>query len=54
MRSHPRAAAGPRGAEHVACKRLDLDDVGPEIAEHLRGVRAQHDGSEVEDADAGE
>src|SRR5262249_26246558 len=31
---------------------LHLDDLGTEVAEHLRGVRTHHDGGEVEDAHA--
>ena len=33
---------------------LDLDDVGAQIAEHLRGGRAGQDAGQVENADAGQ
>ncbi len=40
-------------ARFVAAARfLDLDDVGTEVAQHLRGGRRREDAREVEDADA--
>jgi hypothetical protein len=33
---------------------LDLDDVGPEVGEHHRAVRAGEHPGQVDDADAGE
>ena len=38
----------------VPVVRLDLDDVGAEVAEERRRVRPREHGREIEDADAGE
>src|SRR5262249_18743555 len=47
---HVRAEA----ASHVTGRRLDLDHVGAELRQQLRGVRARDDGRQVDHADAGE
>jgi hypothetical protein len=39
-------------ARRIALRRLDLDDVGAHVAEHLRGQRSRYDRREIEDADA--
>ena len=41
-------------ARGVALDRFDLDDVGAHVAQRLRRERAEHDGGDVDDADAGE
>ena len=45
-------ALGPEVAAVVADERLDLDDVGAEVAEQRRAVRTGQHGRHVEDADA--
>ena len=39
---------------HVAVDGLDLDDLGAQIAEDLRGEGTEDDGGDVDDAQAGE
>ena len=41
-----------QGTHAVALRRLDLDDLGAKIPQDLRGVGAEDDGGEVEDAQA--
>ena len=43
---------GRHGAHAVALRRLDLDDLGAQVAQDLRGVGAEDDGGEVENAQA--
>ena len=47
-RRHPRMARGPEPARRVALRRLDLDHVGPHVAQHLRRPRPEHDRGDVE------
>src|SRR5690606_13822001 len=49
-----RVAHGADGAHVVARRRFDLDDVGPEVAQHLGGVGPHDDRAQVEDAHAGQ
>ena len=54
QRGHVAADARPGVARGVALRRLDLDDVGAEIAQHLRGVGPEHHRGEIEHAHARE
>ena len=49
---HARRTPGPDRAEQIAVGRLDLDHLGAEIAQHLAGIGAEHDGGEIENPDA--
>src|SRR3989441_512082 len=51
-RRHAGVSGRPEAARRVAFGGLDLDDVGAQVAEGLRGPGAEHDGRDVEDADA--
>ena len=51
---HARLHGRAGGAGRVATGRFDLDDVGAVVAQHLRGIGAEHDGGHVQDADAGQ
>ena len=51
-RAHAGVAHRADGAQVVAGRRLDLDDVGTQVAERLRGVRPHHHGGQVENAQA--
>lgn len=44
-----RGAGAPGG---IAAGRFDLDDVRPVVGQDLRGIGAEHDGGQVQDADA--
>ena len=48
------AAAGARGAwaDIVALRRLDLDHLGAQVAQDLRRVGPEHDGGQVDNAEA--
>jgi hypothetical protein len=51
------AGAAQRGPAHAACvvtaaRSFDLDHVGAEVTEHLRGSRAGEDAREVQDPKA--
>src|SRR5262249_16351589 len=48
------AAALGHGAQQVAARRLDLDDVGAVVGERAGADWSDDDGGEVDDADAGE
>ena len=48
------SAIGPGAAGQVAGRGLDLEDVGSEIGQQHRGVRAGEGVGEIDDADAGE
>ena len=54
QRGHVAAHARPGVARGVALRRLDLDDVGAEIAQHLRGIGPEHHRGEIEHAHARE
>ena len=41
---------GPKVTIGIPRKRLDLDDVGAEVAEHLAGIRSQDDRGHLNDA----
>ena len=41
-----------RCARHVPIHRLDLHDLGPEVREDLRGIGAEHDRADLQDANA--
>src|SRR3989449_742268 len=51
-RRHAGVSGRPEAARRVAFGGLDLDDVGAQVAQGLRGPGAEHDGRDVEDADA--
>ncbi len=51
---HPRMASRPEHTRRVAFGRLDLDHVGAEVAELLRGPRTQHDSRAVENSHSGQ
>src|SRR3989441_9278977 len=51
-RAHAGVSGRPEAARRVAFGGLDLDDVGAQVAQGLRGPGAEHDGRDVEDADA--
>ena len=52
--AHAGMAGRGGGAHHVALWRFDLDHVRPHVAQHLRGIGAEHDRGEIENAEAGE
>jgi hypothetical protein len=54
QRTGARATAGSDGTQHVAARRLHLDDVGAQVGQHLRGRRPHDDFGDVDDAQAGE
>ena len=52
--AHALGAGRADTARVVTARRLHLDHVGAHVAQHLRGVGAEHDGGDVDHADAGE
>jgi len=53
-RAHGGVAHRAELTRGVALGRLDLDDLGAEIAELLRGPRPEHDGRAIHHPDAGQ
>ena len=52
QRGHARFARRSGEPRAVAVQRLDLDDVGAVVGKHLRRRGSEHDGGDVDDADA--
>ena len=52
--AHAGVARGPKAADHVALRRLDLDYVRAHVREDVGRERPHDDVGEVEDADAGQ
>ncbi len=52
-RGHARVASGAELPGGVALRRFDFDDVGAEVAELLRRIRAEHDRSAIQNFHAG-
>ncbi|CFP65200.1 Uncharacterised protein [Bordetella pertussis] len=50
--AHAGMAIGPYLARHVAVRRLDLDDVGAHVAEHLGRERPHQHRRQVDDSHA--
>ena len=53
-RAEPRARRRGRVAVHITIDGLDLDHLRAEVAEDLGRQRAQHDGGDIDDPEAGE
>lgn len=49
VRTYP---MGTDAARDIACRRLDLDDLGAEVGEHQAAIRARQHVADLDDADA--